>query len=224
MLLYTSEGSRGFRVSWTAAELGLKLEYRMLPFPPRAHRPDYLDINPLGTVPLLVDGDLRLTESTAIAHYLATRAGASDLIVTPDEPDYGNFLDYLHHADATLTFPQAVFLRFAVFERHRGLGEAGEAYGRWFGARLIKLEQRLDGRHYLCADRFTIADIASCYALWLARLLGLDSHFGPNVAAYLDRQVARPGFVQAIENERLAGEDAQPSVTSLLGALRESGN
>ena len=218
MILYTCAESRGLRVSWTAAELGIEIEYRMMPFPPRIHTPEYLAENPLGTVPMLVDGDIRLTESSAICQYLAAKTGDISLTVQPDEVDFGPFLDFLHHADSTLTFPQTVYMRFALFEKHRGLADAGEAYARWFGARLVKLENRLDGRRFICADRFTLADIAVSYSLWLARLLGLDKFFGPNVAAYLDRQTGRLTFKHALEAERAAGVGITPTVS---GVIRE---
>ena len=216
MLLYTCAQSRGLRVSWTAAELGIDLEYRMMPFPPRMFSPEYLAENPLGTVPMLVDGDARMTESTAICHYLAVRAEDRSLIVTSDEADFGWFLDLLHYADATLTFPQTVFLRFARLDRERGLAEAGEAYSRWFGARLVKLEARIAGRDFLCADRFTIADIAVCYALYLAQMTGLDEYFGPNVAFYIERQMQRPAFSMALDRERAASTGISPCVADAI--------
>jgi len=207
-VLYTCAGSRGLRASWTAAELGIELEYRMLPFPPRALARDYLDVNPLGTVPALFHDGHVMTESSAIAHYLATRWGPTDLAIAPGEEDYGAFLDFLHHADATITFPQTVYLRFARFETGLGLQAAGEVYGEWYGKRLIKAERRLEGREYLCAGRFTVADIAVTYALRLSSLIGLEHLVPPSLKAYRERMTARPGFTRAIEAERSA-EQAQ---------------
>src|SRR6202035_2092353 len=56
-------------------ELGLSYELKMLPFPPRVFAKEYLGLNPLGTIPLLLDGDTRMTESAAIAQYLVMRYG-----------------------------------------------------------------------------------------------------------------------------------------------------
>ena len=60
-----------------AEEAGVAIDLRLLPFPPRFKTPDYLEVNPLGTVPMLVDGAAHMTESCAIAHYLATKAAKS---------------------------------------------------------------------------------------------------------------------------------------------------
>lgn len=206
-ILYTCPRSRGLRASWTAKELGLELEYRILPFPPRSRAPDYLAINPLGTVPaLLHDGEL-LTESVAIAHYLATRWGSTELVISPGEHDYGPFLDFLHHAEATITFPQTVWIRFGLFEKERGLEEAGKAYAEWYAQRLIKIEQRLAEREFICADRFTIADVAVTYALYLSSLNGLDHLVTPKARAYRERMTARTAFIQALEAEDKAAAD-----------------
>ena len=199
--LYTCALSRGFRASWAAEEAGIDIELKLLPFPPRYLAPEYLDLNPLGTVPLLVDGDIRMTESCAIAHYLATKDGYTELAIAPGEPDYGHYCDFTFHADATITFPQTVYMRFAMFEKDKGLEEAGHAYAKWFWKRLVKLEQRLDGREYLCADRFTVADICCGYALVLAERVGLDEGVPDSLKAYRNRLKARDGFKRALDRE-----------------------
>ena len=126
-VLYTCAGSRGLRATWAAEEAGVAIELQLLPFPPRFKAPDYLEVNPLGTVPMLVDGAAHMTESCAIAHYLATKGADQSLVVAPNEMDYPAYLDFTYHADATITFPQTVYMRFAMFEKDKGWGEAGEA-------------------------------------------------------------------------------------------------
>nr|WP_137678184.1 glutathione S-transferase family protein [Parerythrobacter lutipelagi] len=204
--LYTCAGSRGLRCTWAAEEAGIELDLELLPFPPRFAAPEYLEINPLGTVPLLVDGPedggARMTESCAIAHYLATKNGPSELAIAPGEADYAEYLDYTYHADATITFPQTVYMRFAMFEKDKGWAEAGEAYAKWFWKRLVKVERRLDGREYLCADRFTVADICVGYALILAERVGLDEGVPESLKTYRERLVARDGYRRAVEREK----------------------
>lgn len=216
MKLFTAPGSRGLRVTWTLEELGLDYEIEALPMPARKEAPHYFAINPLGTVPSLVDGEVSLTESVGIAHYLATRYGPSDLALEVDEPDYPRFLDFLYHADATLTFPQTVYLRFAVLEAGRGLREAGELYADWFAARLKKVEARLADRAFLCADRFTVADIAIAYALFLATRIGLGERLPERLRQWLAGLCARDGFSRAMAREAEAARAAglvQPEIS-----------
>ncbi len=73
--LWHCKDSRSLRALWTLEELGLDYRLHLLHFPPRLTDPGYTAINPLGTVPYLTDGDTRMTESSAIAHYLARRYG-----------------------------------------------------------------------------------------------------------------------------------------------------
>ena len=200
-ILYTCAGSRGLRATWAAEEAGVAIDLRLLPFPPRFQAPEFLETNPLGTVPMLVDGETAMTESCAIAHYLASKGSDRSLVVEPDEADFAAYLDFTYHADATITFPQTVYMRFALFEKDKGWGEAGQAYAKWFWKRLVKLEQRLESREYLCADRFTVADICCGYALILARKVGLDEGVPATLKAYRERLTAREGYLRAVERE-----------------------
>jgi glutathione S-transferase len=57
--LHHCVSARSFRPLWLLEELGLPYTLRMLPFPPRVHARHFLADNPLGTVPLFVDGAVR---------------------------------------------------------------------------------------------------------------------------------------------------------------------
>ena len=192
--LYHCHDARSFRALWALEEAGLPYRLHMLPFPPRVLRPEYLELNPLGTIPLMVNGDVRMTESAAIPQYLATRY-APALTVNVDEPDYGLWLDWLHRSDATLTFPLTIVLRYTQLEpQERRLPQAADDYARWFLSRLRHVTRALQDREWLCAGRFTMADVCVGYALLLAQTLGLAHKFSPEVTAYWDRLTARPAF------------------------------
>ena len=209
-VLYTCARSRGLRATWAAEEAGVDIDLQILPFPPRYLAPEYLAINPLGTVPMLVDGEARMTESCAIAHYLASKDGPSELVIAPGERDYAEYCDFTYHADATITFPQTVYMRFVLFEKDKGLQDAGHAYAKWYWKRLVKVEQRLEGRDYLCGDRFTIADICVGYALILSQSVGLDEGVPGSLRAYRERLTARPAYQRALAREE-AGRKALAS-------------
>ena len=186
----------------------MRLPYRLhlLPFPPRTLQPDYLEKNPLGTIPLLVDGDVRMTESAAIPQYLATRYGPTPLAVAAHEQDYGLWLDWLHRSEATLTFPLAIVLRYSRLEPEgRRLRQAADDYTQWFLSRLRHLTRALRDREWLCAGRFTMADLCVGYALLLARTLNLEHKFSLEISAYWDRVITRPGFAAAKAAQVLGG-------------------
>lgn len=202
--LWHCADARSFRPLWALEELALPYRLHLLPFPPRVRQPDYLEHNPLGTIPLLVDGPTRMTESAAILDYLAHRYGPSPLAVAPDEADYGAYLDWLHRGEATLTFPQTLVLRYRMLEpEERRLPQVADDYARWFLSRLRSVEAALaDGREYLCEDRFTMADISVGYALLLARTLKLDADFPPAIVSYWQRLTARDGYKAARATQR----------------------
>jgi glutathione S-transferase len=203
MILYHSIAARSFRPLWMLEELGLPYQLKVLAFPPRVHDKSYLDINPCGTVPAFFDGDVRMTESAAICQYLVERHPASGLRVGPDEADYGLWLNDLHFGEATLTFPQTLVLRYSRFETpERQQPQVVEDYARWFLSRLKTLTPRLERNAFLCAGRFTAADVSVGYALLLAEQLGLQASFTPAVAAYWQRLRQRPAFLRAQQAER----------------------
>jgi glutathione S-transferase len=207
--LYHCARARSFRPLWTLEELGLPYELKMLPFPPRALAKEYLALNPLGTIPLLLDGDTRMTESAAIAQYLVTKYGPTPLAVGIDEPDFGAFLNWLHFGEATLTFPQTLVLRYSELEpEERRHPQVVADYSKWFLGRLRVIETLTSTSEFMCAGRFTAADISVGYALLLAQRLGLSAQFGPSVAAYWARLQQRDGYLRAVQAENLAG-DAQ---------------
>ena len=194
--LYHCPDARSFRALWTLEEMGLPYDLHVLPFPPRIHAPEYLEINPLGTIPAMIDGATFMTESAAIVQYLTTRYGPTPLAVAPDDPDYGAWLNWLSFGEATLTFPQTIVLRYRQLEPGRD-AVAPEDYARWFRSRLRHVDRALVKGDWLCAGRFTGADISVGYALVLADQLRLLDGVSPAIEAYWARLKARPAFQAA---------------------------
>lgn len=201
MKLWHCRSARSLRALWTLEEMGLEYEVEIMPFPPRIFHKEYVEINPLGTVPYLVDGDTRMTESTGICHYLVERYQQYAFGLKPGDTEYGDYLNWLYHSDATLTFPQTIAMRYLHLEPTPEKQPVAVDYAKWFYARLRLLDAHLLDREYLCDSRFTIADIAVGYALYLADTLKLGEFVGreftPQVADYLARLRERPAFQRA---------------------------
>ena len=195
--IYSCNDSRGVRPMWTAEEMGLEYESEMMPFPPRFLHKEFMDVNILGTIPYLIDGEVEMTESVAMCQYLVDLYGPTDLKVASHEPDYHHYLNWLAHSDATLTFPQTVVLRY-TFQEVGVADNAAEGYRRWFVARLKLLEKSLDTREFLCSGRFTIADICVSYAIYLAKTLQIEEAFKPNIKRWTDMLFDKPSFQRDI--------------------------
>jgi glutathione S-transferase len=220
MKLWHCVGARSLRPLWTLEELGFDYELEVMPFPPRVFQRDYLEVNLLGTIPYFVDGEVTMTESCAICHYLATRPGGEHLAVPAEHPAFGAMLNWLHHADATLTFPQTIAMRYYHLEPTPEKQPVAVDYAKWFFARLRLLDAHLDQHAWLVDDRFTIADICIGYALDLAETLRLGETCGrslqPQTMAYLSRLRERSAFQRA----NVLGREADPRTAQ--NALRDT--
>ena len=199
MKLWHCSGARSLRPLWALEEMGMDYELEVLPFPPRIFQRDYLEVNSLGTVPYFVDGDTHMTESAGICQYLVDRYERYDFGLRPEHPEYGAYLNWLHHSDATLTFPQTIAMRYYYLEPTPEKQAVADDYAKWFIARLRRLDKHLESHEYLVDNRFTVADIAVSYALYLGRSLKLDDKYQPQTADYLARLMERPAFKRADE-------------------------
>lgn len=198
--LYHCTRARSMRPLWTLEEMGLDYELTVMPFPPRYLQKPYLAVNPLGTVPALVDGDVTMTESAGICQYLVDKYGPTDLAVGRDEADYGAYLNWLHRSDATLTFPQTLVLRYTRLEPEETRNpQVAADYRKWFGHRFRSVERGLEDREYLCSERFTIADICVLYCLVLAKSLDIDEVFTTNVKRWWDLITERRAYKKAFD-------------------------
>lgn len=195
-ILYHCPDARSLRCLWAVEEAGIDIDLRTLPFPPRAFAPEYRAINPLMTVPGWVEDGRLMTESAAICERIAE---GTPLAVRRDEGDYWDYRNWLHRSDATLTFPLAVMIRYTRVEpEERRLAQAVDDYKAFFGGRAKSIEAALsDGRIWLVAGRFTIADIVIGYAAFLATTLGAEDALGERTQAWLARCMARDAFRRA---------------------------
>ena len=196
--LWHCYNSRSLRPLWALEEMGIEYDLEVMLFPPRYRHKGYKELNNLGTVPYFVDGDISMTESSGICLYLVERFQQHQLGLKPDHPEYGEYLNWLFQSDATLTFPQTIYLRYTFLEsKENRLPQVAGDYAKWFLSRLGRLNERVRSREFLCDNRMTIADIAIGYALILGELLGLADQYTPQVKEYLARLKNRPAFIRA---------------------------
>lgn len=198
--IYHVPHSRSLRVVWLMEELGEPYELERVNFPPPS---DYLDVNPLGSVPAIDDGGIRMCESIAILQYITGRRLPEAMSVTvgpkPDPAAYAAHLQFLHYGEASLAAPLSVIFRTGLIAPDGQKSNlTTEDQTQQFAKRLTLLEKRLaDGRDVIMDDQFTIADISVGYALGLARYMKLGELFPKTVADYAARLQARPAFQRA---------------------------
>jgi glutathione S-transferase len=201
-VLYHVPTSRSLRVLWALEEMGATVEVKSLGTRPQLQGPEYLAINPAGTLPALTDGGRTIYESLAICEYLAARHG-SDLLVASDEPEWPDFQQWLLYGEATLQAPMSAMARIGRIrdktpEMQAGIEAVRADFRFSLSMRLRALEQRLEGREFLAAGRMTLAEISVGYPLYNIGKGGFASLLGPRSAAYRERLLARPAFQRAV--------------------------
>lgn len=189
---WVPEFARGFvrdlRLRWAAEEAGLP--YRIETVPARPKSEAHLAMQPFGQVPILKDGAATVFESGAILWLLGER---SEALAPRDPVARTEVLQWVFAALNSVEPLTSAWVIAKGFDRDDA--QAERAAGR-MAPRLAALEQRLAGRDFVAADRFSIADILLADVL---RVLdtqgGLAVH--PALAAYVARMTGRPGFRKA---------------------------
>ena len=197
--------SRAMRVVWMLEEMGLDYEIRPVDFANRFKDKEFLAINPAGFLPALVDGEVAMFESGAILDYLGRKYGPTPLCVTKDQPNWPQYLQYLHFGEASLTAPMNVTLA------SRFMAPDGEKDN--FGARVAVdmaiqrsrvLVKQLEKTPYMAGNAFTAADISVSYFMGFITLFEAVDRLDPLVIDYYERLKARPAFQRAAaKNSRL---------------------
>ncbi|SCB58110.1 glutathione S-transferase [Rhizobium aethiopicum] len=186
-----------YKVRLMAAILGVKLDIRPVDFHPgMEHRgPELLALNPAGSIPILVDGDLVLTESSAMLGYLAARSGPEWLGTGAPQQTarMQQWLSFSHRLTTNLGGARLhqMLLRPGDIE---ALQAQGIAALRELEAGLF--EQRLRDMRFLTSDRATIADIACFPYVALAPDGGIPLDPYPNIRLWLRAIRSLEGFIE----------------------------
>ncbi|MGB8275630.1 MAG: glutathione binding-like protein [Alphaproteobacteria bacterium] len=194
--LYTSNTPNGYKASIMLEEIGLPYTVHKIDLTAGDQgKLEFLEINPNGKIPAIVDGALsrRVFESGAILIYLAEKSGR----FLPQDPgartetlawlflqaaSIGPMLGQLWHFRGV---KPAVSYAINRYEK--------EAY-RLYGV----LDGQLASHRHMAGDAYTIADIATWPWIRLHQALGLDVAPYPNVRRWLDEIAARPAVQKGI--------------------------
>ncbi|MAM60721.1 glutathione S-transferase family protein [Maritimibacter sp. UBA3975] len=152
----------------------------------------YKEINPMGEAPVLVDGDLRLSQSGAIQDWVVEQTGKfwSDDPAERREILRWQFWD--NHKGSS-QFGVTRFLMNFLPEKHRNADVIAFMQGRCKAA-LAVLEAELATRDWLACDRLTMADLSCCAYLYYPEPFGFDRAEYPAISAWLDRISETPGW------------------------------
>jgi len=192
MKLFEFAPTRSIRARWTLQELGVEFEAVSVNLLAGEHRQAaFLAINPAGKVPVLVDGDLVLSESVAIVLYLAEKYRDRGLL--PDDFDVrAQMMRWLLFTTTELEQPLWRISRHTALypENKRLPGEVALARED-FTAMAKVLDQHMVDREFVVGDAVSVADFVLAYTLDWAQLVGLLEEL-PRLEGYMERMYARP--------------------------------
>jgi glutathione S-transferase len=200
MKLWYAPNTRAVRIKWLLDELGLEHELERLKLgDPAMRSPEYQQVHPLGRVPVLQDGPVRMIESGAIAQYLlATYDKAHRLHPRPEDPSFPDYLQWLHFAEGMLMPPVNTLVVETILLPPEKRNEVNVDRARkLLGRMLTAVDRAMEGKDHLAGD-FSGADILTGHAcIVAARLWGGDLGTLPNLKAYIERLEARPALAGA---------------------------
>ncbi len=192
------------------AESGIDVEEQVVDlFTGAHHQEPYISINPNRLVPMLEDGDFRLTESSAILKYLADKI---------DSPAYPKDLQARAKVNEMMDWFSTNFYRDYAYgfiypqifpHHHRPSDEIQSGTVAWGKERAQGWLQILndhwlgDGRAYLCGEAITIADYFGIALLTLGEVIRCDFSAYPNIQRWIDTMKTLPSWASV--NEALNG-------------------
>jgi len=195
--LYFAPRTRSVRILWLLEELGLPYELERVEFRPPAKR-FFAQDTPTGKLPTIVDGEVVMCESGAIAEYILERYGEGRLAPPIGSPKRAAFLQWLHFAESTAFPPLGIVVWLTLYRddaaSHRAIVEDARARAA-MGFKYV--EDALGDAPYLLGDEFSAADIMMGFTLAAAQLLGVVDDGYPRLNAYVARLQARPAFQKA---------------------------
>ncbi|HEY1956562.1 MAG TPA: glutathione S-transferase family protein [Polyangiaceae bacterium] len=193
MKLYGYPPTRSLRVVWTLRELDVAFDFVTVnPGKGELRRPEFLALNPAAKVPVLVDGDLVLTESVAIVLYLAAKYPEKRMLPTGlrERAEFDRWLLF------TATELEQPLWRIArntnVYPPEKRVPADIPIARQDFLDMAAVLERHMEDRQFLVGQTVTVADFVAAYTLDMASLIPSLLDGFPRLRDYLNRMVARP--------------------------------
>jgi len=193
--------SQSERIVWLCEELEIPYQltcYQRDPVTMLAP-PEYKALHPIGTAPVITDGDLVLAESGAVVEYILGKYGNDRLVLTSSHRDFSHFLYWFHCANGTLQANMGrnmILNRLKLAEDNPVLLATKARVDRAFDL----IDARAGEAEYLAGSEFTAADIMMGFSLTTMRyFLPYDLARCPNIQGYLGRIGRRAAYRRAME-------------------------
>ena len=200
LTLHFAPNSRAGRIVWLLEELELEYDINKMAFNPKDLKSDeHRARHPLGRVPVLDDGDVRIYESGAIVEYVIERHKNGGLKPEVSDPLYPEYFQWFHYCEGMVMPPvnTIVVQTLLLPPDRRDETVLGHAQ-RLLAKALEPVDESLAGRDYLIGP-FSAADVMLGHACFMSNRLGCVSDEMANLKGYVERVSERPAFKIAIE-------------------------
>jgi glutathione S-transferase len=192
--LFWCPRTRASRILWMLEEMNEPFEVEMVDIRnPETKTADFLAASPMGKVPAIEDGPVKIADSSAIALYLADRYPAAELAPAIDDPLRGSYLYWMTFTPGVIEPSMAE--KFNQWEVNRGSSGWGD-----YDLMMEVLEKGLKDGPWLLGTRFSAADILVGSSIYFMKLFGILPET-PVMETYLERCLARPAYEKALARD-----------------------
>ena len=200
LTLHFAPNSRAGRIVWLLEELELEYDINKMAFNPKDLKSDeHRARHPLGRVPVLDDGDVRIYESGAIVEYVIERHKNGGLKPEVSDPLYPEYLQWFHYCEGMVMPPvNTIVVQTLLLPPDRRDETVLSQAQRLLSKALEPVDESLAGRDYLIGA-FSAADVMLGHACFMSNRLGCVSDEMANLKGYVERISERPAFKKAIE-------------------------
>lgn len=192
MKLFWCPRTRSLRALWLLEELGVPYERVFIDIrdPGLTRDPEFKLASPMGKVPALADGKVRLADSAAIGLYVADRYPAAKLAPAIDDPMRGAYLWWMIYTPGVI--------EPAMAEKFSGIAPNRLSHG-WgdFELMIETLENGVKDGPWLLGDKFSAADVLVGSSAYFMKQFGMLPQSKP-IEAYIDRCLKRPAYERAL--------------------------
>jgi len=197
IVVHHLNNSRSQRILWLLEELQLPYEIKFYQRDAVTNLapPELKAVHPLGKSPVITDGEHTIAESGAIVDYIVRKHWDGQLAPEPGSPEHEAYLEWLHYAEGSAMLP--LMLLLYTLRLGEAAGPLKERIDGEIDNHLGYVDRALEGRPYLLGDAFTGADVQMSFVGEVGRAFGRLGAY-PNIAAWVERLHARPGFQAAL--------------------------
>ena len=187
------ESGNAYKAALTMTLAGVEWEPVFVDFFKGATRtPEFRALNVMGEVPVMVDGDLVITQSAVIQDYITSKTSKLGGKSADQRREVLRWMFFDNHKVSGVAGPLRFNTNFLPEDKRSA--EVNDFMLMRLKSALKVMDTHLADRDWLATEELTIADIACCGYLFYTEPFGFDRTEFPHVDAWLDRIAATPGW------------------------------